>query len=90
LYCVLRQKHRYCAEKWQDVSLIDSDNYFRGAAIFETEDEAISYMKIYEQKLQARNEQNHGNNRNNRINIILKIFQQEEKPVMVQPSFYRR
>jgi hypothetical protein len=61
----------------------------RGQAIFETEKEARSYMKLCESRLQARSEQNQSNNQNNKIRIDLKIFRESEKPqVSSYPSFY--
>lgn len=80
-YYVLRQKRKYHAkESWQPVSLYDNDNHFRGAAIFETEKEVHEYMKIYNDRLQARNEQNLSINPDNRINIQLRICEESEKP----------
>ena len=90
IYYVLKQKRLNSrTETWQHVSLYDSQDYFRGQAIFETEKEARSYMKLCESRLQARSEQNQSNNQNNKIRIDLKIFRESEKPqVSSYPSFY--
>jgi hypothetical protein len=88
-YYVLKQRRKRYTENWQPVSLYDSEGYFRGQAIFETEKEARKYMKIYQLTLQVRNEQNHSNNQDRKIRIDLKIFKESEKPqISSYPSFY--
>jgi hypothetical protein len=67
---------------WQPVSLYDSEDYFRGPAIFETEKEAKSYMKKYNDRLTNSNRNNLNrsyNQENNKIKIQLKIFKENEK-----------
>jgi hypothetical protein len=91
LYYVLKQKRKHYKYKdnWQPVSLYDSEDYFRGPAIFETEKEARSYMKKYQLKIQAKNDSNMSNNQDKKINIQLKIFKENEKLEMNQiPSFF--
>jgi hypothetical protein len=53
---VLKQRPKRYTENWRPVSLYDSEGYFRGQAIFETEKEARKYMKIYQSTLQVGNE----------------------------------
>ena len=60
---------------WQDVSLLDSDGYFRGQAIFETEKEALKYLEIYNDRLQKRML----NNPCSKMNIQLKVFKEGER-----------
>jgi hypothetical protein len=88
IYYVLKQKRPHSrTETWQPVSLYDSEDYFRGQAIFDTEKEVRSYMKLYELRLRARSEQNNSNNQNRKIRIDLKIFKESEKPQMNQVPF---
>ena len=76
---------------WQVASLYDNENHFRGQAIFETEKEAHKYMKIYNDRLQTRNDSNNSsNNPDSKINnnIQLKIFAEKEKPQDQQMPFF--
>jgi hypothetical protein len=67
-FYILKQKRKRYAETWQPVSLYNSEDYFRGQAIFETEKEARKHMEIYQSRLQARNNSNtSSNNQNNKI-----------------------
>ena len=81
---MLKQRRKRYTENWQPVSLYDSEGYFRGQAIFETEKEARKYMKIYQSTLQVRNEQNNSNNQDR------KIFRENERPEISYPPYYKR
>ena len=82
-YYILKQKRAHNHyNTWQPVSLYDSEDYFRGPAIFETEKEAKSYMKKYNDRLTNSNRNNLNrsyNQENNKIKIQLKIFKENEK-----------
>jgi hypothetical protein len=77
---------------WQPVSLYDSDGYFRGPAIFDNKRGAQEYMRIYNDRLQTRNNLNMSNNHDSKINnnniIQLKIFAEKEKPQDQQMPFF--
>ena len=75
---------------WQDVPLYDNENHFRGQAIFETEKEAHEYMKIYNDRLQTRNDLNMSNNHGSKINVQLKIFEENDKPQVDSPFYYKK
>jgi hypothetical protein len=56
LYYVLKQRRPRSrinanTETWQPVSLYDSEDYFRGQAIFETEREAQAYLLKYNARI---------------------------------------
>ena len=81
----MKQKRPHSrTETSQAVSLYDSQDYFRGQAIFETEKEARKYMKIYQSTLQVRNEQNNSNNQDR------KIFRENKRPKISYPPYYKR
>jgi hypothetical protein len=90
LFYALKQKRKRYAENWQAVSLYDSEDYFRGQAIFETESEAKYYMKKYQSMLQARNDSTNSNNPDKKINIQLKIFAEKEIPQISYPFYYKK
>jgi len=56
-----------------------AQDYFKGQAIFETKQEAKSHMKIYELKIQTRNDSTMSNNPDKKINIQLKIFAENNR-----------
>ena len=91
LYYVLRQKSKRYPGDWQPVSLYNEDNNFLGQAVFETEREAISYMKKYSERIANKNNLNMLNNFDTKINIQLKIFVENEKPADMNPiPFYKK
>jgi hypothetical protein len=65
---------KHYSDKWQTVSLYDSQGYFRGQAIFERISDAKSYKKKYNEKIQTRKDLNRYDNRNYKIYIKLRIF----------------
>jgi hypothetical protein len=75
LYYILKQKRirKHYSEKWQTVSLYDSEDYFRGQAIFETLSDAKSYKKKYNERIQTRKDLNRYDNQNYNY-IKLRIF----------------
>jgi hypothetical protein len=76
LYYILKQKRirKHYSEKWQPVSLYDSEDYFRGQATFETLSDAKSYKKKYNERIQTRKDLNRYDNQNYKIYIKLRIF----------------
>jgi len=54
--------------------LCDSEDYFRGQAIFEKLGDAKSYKKKYNERMEIRNDLNRYDNQNYRIYIKLRIF----------------
>jgi hypothetical protein len=84
-----RSKHTR-SENWQPVSLYDSEDYFRGQAIFEIEKEAKLYMKKYNGRVTNRNNSTKPNNPDKKIKIALKIFAEDEKPQISYPFYYIR
>ena len=76
MYYILKQKRirKHYSEKWQPLSLYDSEDYFRGQAIFETLSDATSYKKKYDERIQTRKDLNRYDNQNYKIYIKLRIF----------------
>ena len=76
MYYILKQKRirKHYSEKWQPVSLYDSEDYFRGQATFETLSDAKSYKKKYNERIQTRKDLNRYDNQNYKIYIKLRIF----------------
>jgi hypothetical protein len=77
-------------ESWQAVSLYDSENYFRGPAVFETEIDAKKYLKIYQSRLTNWNEQNQSNNYVSKSSVQLRIFKESERPPVDLPFYHFR
>ena len=73
MYYILKQKRirkRY-SERWQPVSLYDSQDYFRGQAIFENLNDARSYKKRYIERILSINDLK---NYNDKVFLKLRIF----------------
>ena len=81
---------------WFDASHYDDDGFFRGPAIFESEDEAQAYLLKYQTKMMDHVDKynlannGYGNNRTGKIlNIELKIFEVEKRealPMFMPPN----
>jgi hypothetical protein len=65
--------------------LYDSEDFFAGQAIFGTENERYNARL-----LQARNDSTKSNNQDKKINIQLKIFEENEKPQISYPLYYNK
>jgi hypothetical protein len=71
--------------KYEIVSLYDSENHFRGPAIFETEKEAEEYLKVYLERMQKRRQDRHlgiksTSSNNNNPPAQLKVIRLAEIP----------
>jgi hypothetical protein len=90
---VLRQKRPYSRkQEWVPVSLFDSENHYRGPAVFESKEDAENYMEIYNHRMQQQQKAslnpNKTNNRGQPMQELrLQIFAEDKLPPVNFPIF---